>query len=112
MILLDGKNRIRDLIDADKYKGQLGTGTTAPTENDTGLETADSDTLVTLTSTTSNKQLLFDYNLPTTTGNGNTYAEYENQLNSGTDHLTRVVFAGLGKTNTEEWQVSTFFRLL
>jgi hypothetical protein len=112
MILRDGKNRIRDLIDGDKFKGQMGTGTTAPTEDDTSLGTADATTLFTLTSTLSDKQILFDYNCPTTTGSGTTYAEFELQLNSGTDHLTRQTFAGLGKLSTEEWQISTFFRIL
>jgi len=112
MILRDGKNRIRDLIDADKYKGQMGEGTTAPTEDDASLETADSNTLFDLSSTLSDKQILLDYNCPTTTGSGTTYAEFEIQLNSGTDHLTRQTFAGLGKLSTEEWQISTFFRIL
>lgn len=111
VLLLEFKNRVRDLIDDDKYKGQLGTGTTAATEDDTGLETADATTLITLTSTTTDKHIVLDYTLPSTTGNGTTYREFELQFNSGNINGNRVVFTGLGKTNEEEWQISTIIHI-
>lgn len=111
MLLKQGKNRIRDLMDDDKYKGQLGTGTDPPTEDDTGLQTPVAATLKTLTSSVSTKQLVLTYALLSTEGNGNTYTEYENQLNSGTDHLNRVVFTGIAKDNTKEFQINTIVNI-
>ena len=111
VLLIEFKNRIRDLIDADKQKGQLGTGTTAPTEDDTGLETADATTLIDLTSTKTDRQLVLNYTLPSPTGNGNTYTEYEVRFNSGNTNGNRIVFTGLAKIASEEWQVSIILQI-
>ena len=83
MLLLDGVLRIRDLLVADLFKGQLGTGTTEETEDDTALVTPDAATLIAITSTTSGRTVTVEYNLPGTGGIGTTYKEYEAQLNSG-----------------------------
>lgn len=112
VLLTEFKNRVRDLIDADKYQGQLGTGTTTPTEDDTALETPVAATLSDLTSTVSDKQLVLDYTLNSSTGNGNAFAEYECQFNAGSTNGNRVIFSALTKVSGEEWQISTIIRII
>ena len=107
MVLLnDGKNRIRDLIDSDLNNGQWGTGTTAATPDDTGLETPVAATAKAVTTTLTDKQITIDHNLPSTDGNGNTLSEFIIDQNSGTDTLLRNVVTGLSKESTEQWQTS------
>lgn len=106
-MILEGKNRIRDLINDDIDKGQLGEDGTAETEADTGLGTPDATTLLTVTSTTADKQIQVDYNLNSTLGNGTTYAEYEITTTVAGTSLNRITFYDLEKTQSEEWQIST-----
>lgn len=107
MVLLnDGKNRIRDLINADLNNGQWGTGTTAATPDDTALETPVAATAIAVTTALTDKQITIDYNLPSTLGNGSTLSEFMIDLNSGTDKLNHVVVPGLDKEATEQWQTS------
>ena len=105
MIHTTGKNVIRDAIETDKDQGQLGNDGTAEMESDNGLGSPVAATLANLTATKSNKTVVFDYNLDSLTGNGNTYKEFENKLNGGS--LNRVTFADLDKTSAEELQIST-----
>jgi len=104
MILNEGLNQVKDLVNADLSKGQAGTGTTLPTPADTALETADTDTLATLTSTTVNDlQITTQYDIDSLTGNGNTLTEQEIQFTDG-ESFTRNVHAGISKSNSIEVQ--------
>lgn len=103
-----GKNAIRDVIDTAKDQGQMGTGTTAELESDTGLETAVAASLANLTSSTADKQLVLSYLLDSTTANGNDMTEFENRVSSGTN-LNRVTFAAISKTTNIEISVNTTF---
>lgn len=107
VLLTDGKNRIRDLINSDLNNGQWGTGVTAALPSDTGLETAVAATSKAVTSTTADKQITIDHNLPSTDGNGSTLSEFVINLNAGTDFLSRIVITGLAKQSTEQWQTTT-----
>ena len=99
-MLNEGLNQIRDLIVADIDKGQLGTGTTAPTATDTALETADATTLLALDSvTTSDRMIKFTYTLPNTGGSSVTYTEFELQESSGPINYDRIVFTGIEFTS-------------
>lgn len=109
VVLLEGKTRIRDLIDGDKEKGQVGTGTTAATEDDTGLETPVAATDISLTSSTAEKTLVLNYNLGSTLGNGNSITEFVARLNSGNTDFSRNVFASISKTSSIELQFSKIF---
>lgn len=112
MVLLNnGKNRIRDQIVTDLEEGQVGTGTTAETPDDTGLETPLASTNFSLTTTKTDKQVSLDYVLPSTSGNGNTLTEYAITVNGGATGLTHTVFEGLAKQNTEEWQIITILTI-
>jgi len=94
-ILLEGLNRIRDLIDSDIDKGQLGTGTAASTESDTGLGNALSTSLLTTVSSTAEKQISFTYTMPSTTQLTATVTEFELQKSSTPVNYDRIVFTGL-----------------
>ena len=99
-MLDEGLNRVRDLINADIDKGQLGTGTTASAPTDTGLETADASTLLALTSqTTADKMIKFTYTLPNTGGTTTTYTEFELQESGTPTNYDRIVFTGLPFTS-------------
>jgi len=101
------KNRARDLLDADKSDGQVGTDGTAPTEDDTSLGAAVSGTDNVLTSSTGTKQLVLDYNLLSSEGNGNTLKEFATDFNSGATLGTRITFPSIVKTQSVEVQIST-----
>jgi len=95
-LLKEGLNKIRDLINADVDYGQLGTGTTASTENDTGLETEDATTLLALSGSTVADQIIkFTYTLPNTGGTSTTYTEFELQESSAPTNYDRIVFTGI-----------------
>ena len=100
-----GKNEIRDAIDSALSQGQMGTDTTAASPADTGLGSAVASTLQSLTTTKTDKQITVNYELNSTTGNGNTLTEYENRTSSG--NLNRVTFAGIAKTSDLEVNVVT-----
>ena len=110
LILDDGINRIRDLVESDIGNCQSGTGTTAPTASDTGLETPDSNTLDTPTNTKTDKSIQVNFQIPSTTGATNAYSENEIQLNSGTDHLNRIVHTAITKGSNDEFNyITTIF---
>ena len=112
VLLTDGKNRIRDLTEADIFKCQAGTGTSSPIEDDTALETPDSNTLLTPTTTTSSESIQVTHTINSAIGNGNAYSEQEIQMNSGTDHLNRIVHTAITKGAKDEYVYITtiFFR--
>jgi len=97
MLLNEGMNELADQFADLIAKGQWGTGTTAATTSDTGLETAVATTLITPTSANSGASAQFTHTLPSTTGNGNSLIEYELQFTNG-DSLTRSVGTAIAKT--------------
>lgn len=99
-LLLEGLNRIRDMIYDDVDKGQLGTDGTASAESDTGLIAADATTLLTLSSkTTATKLVKFDFTLPSTGGTTTTYKEFELQKSATPVNYDRIVFTGVSFVN-------------
>ena len=106
-LILTGINRIRDLVSSDIDKGQLGTGTSASSESDTALQTPDATTLLTITKSTSDKQLNFTFTLPSSGGTTTTYSEFELQKSSTPVHFDRIVFTGISFTTggTEELSI-------
>lgn len=103
MVLLDeGLTEVAERLAADITKGQWGTGTTAATTSDTGLETPVAATLLTLDSaTTSGNAILFQHTVSTALGNGSTFAEFELQFDDG-NSLNRSVGATFAKTASFE----------
>lgn len=99
MVLLDeGLNQLATRTASDITKGQWGTDTTAATPTDTGLGTAVATTLLAFdSSTASGNSVQFQHTTPSTTGNGNTLAEYEVQFDDG-NSLNRSVGASFAKT--------------
>jgi len=85
MVVLDeGLNEIASRFASDITKGQYGSGTTLPTTSDTGLETAIGATLLTVDSgTSSGNSSQFQHTVPSTTGNGSTFSEFEWQFDNG-----------------------------
>jgi len=110
VVTTTGKNTIRDLIDAGKQKGQLGTDGTAALESDTGLGTAVAATLVDLSSSTADQQLILDYTCSSILGNGSTMQEFENRLGAGTN-FNRVIYTSLAKTSSIEINISTILTI-
>jgi len=114
VLLSDGLNRVRDLVNNDIFKCQAGTGTTSPTPADTGLETADSNTLLAPSKTTASESIQVTHTINSTIGSGTSYSEQEIQLNSGTDHLNRIVHTAITKGSEDEFNYITniFFKSL
>jgi len=110
MILNEGLNRIRDLINTDLDKGQSGTGTTLPTAGDAGLETAVAATLLDLTGTVKTDRVITTtHSVDSTLANGSNLTEHEVRLSSG-DSVNRVVHASISKTVAIEIDyIDTFF---
>ena len=104
-----GKNAIRDEINSALTNGQMGTDSTAPVPSDTGLGTPVSATQLAVTTSTADKQITTTYNLNSTTGNGNTLVEYENQIGTGNSNLSRTTFAAISKTSDIEINVVTTY---
>jgi hypothetical protein len=107
MLIKEGKNRIRDLIQADINQGQLGTDGTIPTEDDTGLGIPIAATLATVTTTTADKRLIIDYTLSAGVGTGYTFREYEITSNASNTNFNRTTFYDLEQAESEEFQFST-----
>lgn len=103
-----GKNRIRDLFDADIHHGELGTGSTAALASDTDLVSATTGTSLLVTTQTADKQVVVDYNLPSTTAQGSTLSEF-GIFNSSDLLFARFVFSSLTHSSNDQWQFSTRF---
>jgi hypothetical protein len=98
-MIIGGLNRIRDLIDTDIDKGEIGTGTALETRDDTALVAAIASTEKTVTATTTSKQLVEKYQLLPTEANGNDVAEL-GLKNSGSAALwSRVTFDPFSKSS-------------
>lgn len=106
-LLIEGLNRIRDMIRADIDYGQLGTGTSASSENDTGLQTEVATTKLTISSSIADKQINFNYLLPSTGGTTATYTEFELRKDATPVNYDKIVFTGISFTinGTEELSV-------
>ncbi|KKM91340.1 hypothetical protein LCGC14_1229510 [marine sediment metagenome] len=99
-LLIEGLNRIRDLIYDDIDKGQLGTGGTLSLESNTGLETADATTLLAVSNKSkADKTIKIDYTLLSTGGTTTTYKEFELQESATPTNYDRIVFTGISFTN-------------
>lgn len=110
MMVEDGINRIRDLLDDDLVNGIAGTGTTVPTESDTALVTPIAAAEKVITTTVSNKTLTVSHVIPSTDANGNDLAEWGTEINSGTKILHRTVTAPITKsTGNEVTRLTTFY---
>src|SRR3990167_839729 len=101
VILYEGMNKIRDLLNSNLTKGQCGTGTSTATEEDTGLDEAVGATLKTLSINLSDRLLTASFTLNTIDGNGLSFTEFENQFSTG-ESLTRIRHTPISKDNTKE----------
>lgn len=117
MIVNNGLNLVRDLIcgASSTYvdNAGFGTGTDAPTEYDTGLNTntnlGTAGTTADVTAFTSDKQIKFEHILTAASGNGSTFTEFG--LNNGTILFNRVKMVGFEKTADEEWDTICLIRV-
>ena len=101
VILSEGLNKIRELINTALTIGQCGTGTSVTTEEDTGLDQAVGATQKTLSNNTSDNLLTTSFILATTDGNGLSLTEFENQFTTG-ESLSRIRHTPISKDNTKE----------
>ena len=109
VMLKGGINRTRTLFKEDMYKCQAGTGISTAKESDTGLETEDSDTLITPTIVLTDKSIQVTHTIPSTTGSGNAYSEQETQLDSGNTSANRIVHSPQTKGANDEFIYITNF---
>ena len=109
MILNEGLNRVRDLVDAGLDKGQCGDDNTLPTAEDTGLGNAIVATLLSLTSKTkTDKMITTNHNVSSAVGNGETFKEHEIRFANG-DSLNHIVHASISKSSSIEVEYITNF---
>jgi len=101
VILIEGLNRVRDLINTNLTIGQSGTGTSTATPEDSGLEEAQGATSKTLSNNVADQLLTTSYTLATTDANGLSLTEFENQFTSG-ESLIRIRHTPISKDNTKE----------
>ncbi len=102
MIIDEGMNIVRDLIDGDVDKGQFGTGDTPETAQDKAIESGVAATQKVVTSTTTSKQISWLMGILSTEGVGNDLTEFVIQESSTPITYTRDVFTILEKTNLFE----------
>jgi len=106
----EGITRIVNLVSADLDNGQAGTGTTADTPADTGLETAVAATKVALTKEIGDKSISVSHLINSTTATGNSFTEWEVRMNTDTDTLSRSTTAAIAHTvNDEITRITTVF---
>jgi len=114
VIVVDGKNIIRDLLSgaSTNYVDQAGLGTvdTAPSETDTGLNANTnlgvSGTIKKVSYTLSDKQVNFVYSLLSTEGTATTYKEIGLSSSGANQLFNRQIFYDLTHENTDELQFS------
>lgn len=103
MMVRGGLQRIRNQINTDMDKGQMGTGTTLENVQDTALQTAVSETELDLTATTTDRMLEKTLTVPSTLGNGNTLSEVFLKKSTATSKgYSHITFSGIAKTNLFE----------
>jgi hypothetical protein len=108
---LNGKNKIRDLLNTDMTVGKLGTGTTAPTESDTTLASVSAVTVASTTNTVADRQVTTSHSLNSLTGNGVTYTEY-GTFNASDVMYARFIFPDISKTASVELNTVVTYRVL
>ena len=102
MVILDqGIETVTILFSQDITQGQWGSGTALAVVGDTGLKIPIAATLSDTTVTTSGKSVQFITTVPSTIGNGSSFAEYELKFSGGTS-FNRSVGATFNKTNSFE----------
>ena len=101
VILSEGLNKIRDLMNTALTIGQCGTGTSVVTAEDTGLDQAVSATQKTLSNNVADRLLTTSFTLNSVEGNGLSLTEFENQFNTG-ESLSRIRHTPITKDNTKE----------
>lgn len=116
VLVVDGKNDVRDYISTNIDQGGCGTGTgTSPTENDTGLNSntnlGTTNTIKSTTNTTSDKTVKFEYTLPSTDGNGEEFTEFGLSNSTTSNLFNRQTFVGVNKTSSVEFSVLTICEL-
>jgi len=100
MMLDEGLNKIKDLVEAEFTQSTAGTGSTTESTNDTGLANPDDNTTREITWTKTDKQIDYEAEPVGTTGDGNTYTEFMIK-NSAEIIGERIVFSdGILKDNT------------
>lgn len=113
MVLLnEGLIELAERVATAITKGQWGSGDTQATVADTGLETPIAATLLDLDSATaSGNSAQFQHTTSSTTGNGNTFVEFEVQFDNGVS-LNRSVGASFSKTAAFEVTVLVTLNLV
>ena len=110
VILNEGLNRIRDLINSDVEDALAGTDGTPPTEANTGLVAPIAATEADVTTTVVDKSLQVSHTIPSTTATGNTFKEWSTRGNSEATDYNRAVTAGVSHTaNDDVTRITTWF---
>lgn len=112
MIVDDGKNRIKDLIDADLYQGQWGTGTTPALATDTSVEDGVASTLLSVTKSITDKQIIIDHNITKGTAVGEVMGNYGITMNTGTDFFQHINITPITKNSSVQWQTTVIFNII
>lgn len=102
VIIQNGLNRVRDLLDTDLIDARAGTDTTLPTEADTGLVTPVAATEFDVTTTKADKAINVSHVIPSTSANGNDLTEWEIRMNSEATSFNRTVTAVVSKNSSIE----------
>jgi len=103
----EGLNRIRDLVDTNLDKLQVGIGITGETAQDTGLETPLTGTYTT-TATKTTLQLVEKATVPSTAHGGEVITESVFRDSGNDIDISRQTFTGITKTaNLVEIDVET-----
>ncbi len=102
MVLLDeGLEELANQFQSLVTKGQWGTGTTAASSSDTGLETAVAATLLDVSAVASGPGTQFTHVVGSTVANSNSLTEFELRFANG-DSLNRVVGSEIDKISSIE----------
>ena len=111
VIVITGKNRVRDLISDDIIEMSLGTDSTSVTTGDTDLGAEIAGVAKLPTITTSTQTLNLQYELYSTEANGETVTEGGVKL-TGDILLDRFVFPDYDKTNTNALVIVDIINIL
>ena len=111
VMLLEGINRIRDLIGTNFDKGQFGTGTTVELVSDSSIVTGVSDTLKNTSNSVVSQFIELTNSINSVEGNGSTLSEHVIVKSSNSKTVNRVTFTGLSKTNLFNFRNRTRFFL-
>ena len=105
-----GLNRVRDLFTTDLFKAQAGTGTNAPTANDTALQTAVAATLLTVSSSKADKAVQVTHTINPGIADSSALSEQEIQTNSGSTEFNRITHTALTKGANDQFNyITTIF---